>query len=303
MSAVAGWYTDPGGTAGQLRWWDGQRWTEHVTADPTATADEPATETFDEQPPAGTIDEPDAGTIDEPAAWGGGATTSPPPPPAAEDILTPATVGTPAWGSGASAQGSQPPPPPGAPGNAPAWGSAGSAWGGATQAPSWEPVPRSSGNGVRTGLIIAAVVGVVLVGLVGAVFLGVVRSAGQFDVAVSTEEGFGDFGGEITSGGELTDGGRVRADVPDGGTLELELVVVESGPVLVDVRGLGGFDAVAELADDSGEILAHNDDRPSDGGGGGHLDPLLDVDLDPGTYQVRVRGFAGESGSVDVHRS
>lgn len=269
MSAAAGWYTDPGGTAGQLRWWDGGRWTEHVTADPRVT------------------------TV-------GGT----PPPPAAEDLLAPAAAGAPAWGSGAGSAGSQPPPPPGGPGSTSAWGSAGSAWGGASHAPSWEPAPRPSGSGVRTGLIVAAVVGVLLVGLVGAVFVGVVGvvgSAGEFDVSVGTDAGFGDLGGEIASGGELVSGGRVRAHVPHGGSLELDLVVDEPGPVTVDVRGMGGFDAVAEITDEFGQVLAHNDDRAS-GRGGDHLDPLLDVDLDPGTYRVRVRGFGGEAGSVEVHR-
>jgi Protein of unknown function (DUF2510) len=37
----AGWYSDPSGN-GQLRWWDGARWTEHVTAlPPVASAAQP----------------------------------------------------------------------------------------------------------------------------------------------------------------------------------------------------------------------------------------------------------------------
>ncbi|WP_432504863.1 RDD family protein [Kineococcus arenarius] len=37
MSAPAGWYPDPSHHA-QLRWWDGQRWTEHTHAAPPAGA-------------------------------------------------------------------------------------------------------------------------------------------------------------------------------------------------------------------------------------------------------------------------
>ncbi|NCT92591.1 DUF2510 domain-containing protein, partial [Cellulomonas sp. APG4] len=33
--STPGWYTDPADQAG-LRWWDGERWTSHVTARPTA---------------------------------------------------------------------------------------------------------------------------------------------------------------------------------------------------------------------------------------------------------------------------
>jgi hypothetical protein len=33
VSPAAGWYADPG-VPGRLRWWDGSRWTEHVTPDP-----------------------------------------------------------------------------------------------------------------------------------------------------------------------------------------------------------------------------------------------------------------------------
>jgi len=34
MSAPAGWQQDPGAPRGQLRWWDGEQWTEHVSAPP-----------------------------------------------------------------------------------------------------------------------------------------------------------------------------------------------------------------------------------------------------------------------------
>ena len=31
MNVVAGWYLDPSGGPGALRWWDGERWTDHVS--------------------------------------------------------------------------------------------------------------------------------------------------------------------------------------------------------------------------------------------------------------------------------
>ncbi|MEJ7702505.1 MAG: DUF2510 domain-containing protein [Geodermatophilaceae bacterium] len=36
----AGWYADPAGTPGQ-RWWDGQRWTEHVHPPPPVQVSDP----------------------------------------------------------------------------------------------------------------------------------------------------------------------------------------------------------------------------------------------------------------------
>jgi hypothetical protein len=37
VSPAAGWYADPR-VLGRLRWWDGSRWTPHVTPDPDAAA-------------------------------------------------------------------------------------------------------------------------------------------------------------------------------------------------------------------------------------------------------------------------
>ncbi len=34
-----GWYTDPAGTPGRLRWWDGQRWTNELRDDPASGID------------------------------------------------------------------------------------------------------------------------------------------------------------------------------------------------------------------------------------------------------------------------
>ncbi len=42
MDVPAGWHQDPGGPPGQLRWWDGRRWTEHLTAPPPTHPTHPA---------------------------------------------------------------------------------------------------------------------------------------------------------------------------------------------------------------------------------------------------------------------
>ena len=36
MNAPPGWYPDPKAEQSMLRWWDGQRWTAHARAVPTA---------------------------------------------------------------------------------------------------------------------------------------------------------------------------------------------------------------------------------------------------------------------------
>lgn len=46
MSAVAGWYPDPSGTPGQLRWWDGAQWTDHTAPVPETQPAAPAVPTW-----------------------------------------------------------------------------------------------------------------------------------------------------------------------------------------------------------------------------------------------------------------
>ncbi|QIS41057.1 DUF2510 domain-containing protein [Clavibacter capsici] len=57
-STPAGWYADPAGSD-RLRWWDGTRWTDHLTDAPTATAAAPA--------PAATPDRPHVPPVAPPA--------------------------------------------------------------------------------------------------------------------------------------------------------------------------------------------------------------------------------------------
>jgi hypothetical protein len=268
VSASAGWYADPSGVSGQLRWWDGDRWTDHVTPDPSAV----------------------------PAS--AGATGS-------------AEVHGSETGAGL-AEPTQPPPPTGTPDPAPAWGGdRGGAWGSGDAArPAWQvdaPVPTSS-TGVRTGLIVAAVVGAVLLGVVALFVIGVVRTG---SVTFSEDGGSVSLGeewdeeweGETLDGGQLSVGQSVSVQLPTDGAYEVTVDIEDAGTYVFDARGDGDFDGMLELYDPDGDLLGENDDRGEelvDRVGGDWLDPLLEFDLEPGEYRVLVRGWAGDGGAFDL---
>jgi hypothetical protein len=264
VSAAAGWYADPSGVVGQLRWWDGTRWTDHVTPDPTQVA--------------------------AVAPAGGGA---------AEGATDP----------------SQPPPPTGSPTGtsqqAAGQGEAGqvgtgadTAWTDSSQRPVWQvdaPVPSSGGSSVRTGLIIAAVVGVVILGIVAVLVFGVVRSGSvSFEVGEdgAFEDGWGS-SGETVDAGPLTVGEQMTGEVPFEGEVEATLEVDTPGTYTFDVRGRDGFDGMLEVHGPTGEQIAENDDRDGevvDETGSDILDPYLELDLSPGEHRVVVRGWGGDGG-------
>jgi hypothetical protein len=265
VSAAAGWYADPSGVPGQLRWWDGARWTDHVTPDPSAV---PAS--------AGAT-----GAVEAHAGDAGGGVAEP----------------------------TQPPPPTGTPDAAPAWGGGSDgAWrsGDATR-PAWQvdtPVP-TSGSSVRTGLIVAAVVGVVVLGVVALLVISVLRTGTV--TFIDGDDGFfdasGEWDGESVDGGRIAVGETVSARVPTDGTYEVTVAIEDAGSYLIDARGDGDFDGMLEVRGPSGDRLGENDDRDDelvDRVGGDWRDPLLELDLEPGEYRVIVRGFAGDSGPFDL---
>lgn len=58
-AAPAGWHPDPSDPSGGLRWWDGDRWTQHVRPRPVGGASDPTAGTW---PPAGGGAPPATGT-------------------------------------------------------------------------------------------------------------------------------------------------------------------------------------------------------------------------------------------------
>jgi hypothetical protein len=307
VTAAAGWYADPSGVPGQLRWWDGARWTEHVTADPTATTvtepspDTPANEATETASGAATSQDEGAVT---------GATTSPEDRPATGAVGTAAALGatsaggtTPADDAGsttpststaggaehAAGDGStQPPPPTGQPSSRPRRSEL------YAQTPAWSTETTTAGStGVRTGLIVAAVVGVLLLVVVGIFVVVLVRADGGVNVEV------GDRPAATVDTGELRVGESVTATIPEEGLFRATLTVDEPGTVALDVRGEGDFDAVLEVFDEGGTWIAENDDR-DEVEDGRLFDPYLELDLDPGTYIVEVRGWSGEAGTFEL---
>ncbi len=157
---------------------------------------------------------------------------------------------------------------------------------------------RSSSAGLLVVLGVAAAIAVIIgIGTVG-------TSTGGSSQTVTVEEPTED---EVTGQDRVADT-TLRLDetttgsVGPEGSWTIELVVDASAEVRVDVRGDAGFDPVAALSDGSRE-LARNDDRGGDGVdrvGGEQLDPLLELRLDAGTYQLQVTGFGSSSGRFVV---
>jgi hypothetical protein len=264
VNAAAGWYADPSGVPGQLRWWDGSRWTDHVTPDPSAV------------PAATTPGGADAHAAD---GHGGSADPTQPPPPTG----TPDTA--PTWGDGSGAS----------------WGSGDGTrppWQVDT------PVPSSGSSvrtwlivGAVIGVILIVLVGLLLIGALRA---GSV-SFSDFDDEMFVEEWDEEaWDGETVDGGQLSLGESVRGEVPSSGTYEVTVDIQEAGTYVIDVRGEGGFDGMLEVEGPDGGVLAENDDREDAEAGGDSLDPYLELDLEPGEHRVIVRGWAGDGGAFSL---
>lgn len=232
----AGWYDDPQGGGG-MRWWDGERWSEHTTPPP--------------------------GSLPEPAA-------TPPPAPGA-----PAAPATGSWeqGGGAAAGSWDQQDATAAGGWQPA----------ATPASSPQPTAAKKGGAGKIVALILVLVVVVGVGVVVAMLL-----SGSDDVDVVAVD--------------VAQADGTTAQVPQGGTWEME-IDLPSGLLVIDVRGLDGFDPVLELYDPSGAQIGRNDDRSFDQMetyGGDFLDSLLEIEVSAGRHRVVVEGFASQSGRASV---
>ncbi|MEE8602905.1 DVUA0089 family protein [Euzebya tangerina] len=156
--------------------------------------------------------------------------------------------------------------------------------------------PQKSGSGTKVVLIVLGVLGVlVLIAVIGVVFL--VNRAGDVveDAVVQFEDFDFDAGSaNIPDGPRLLDSGGSVGGSDD--SQSFSFIVETVGPVQIDVLGDSGFDPVLELRDESGNLIAENDD--SDIGFG--LDSRINMTLQPGTYEARVDGFAGDEGSFAI---
>ena len=141
----------------------------------------------------------------------------------------------------------------------------------------------SSGGSSSGGKLLAVLAGLVV--LVVVIGVGVWALVGGGDDAVEADT--------IATGDSFT------YEVAEDGSWELDLDA-PGGLVVIDVRGLDGFDPVAELVDpSSGERIGRNDDRSTahlDEYGGDRLDSLLELDLSAGSYRLVVTGFGGQGG-------
>lgn len=136
-----------------------------------------------------------------------------------------------------------------------------------------------------------------------AVIIGITTFGTSTTTSTATvpEDGAVDGPAEVAAG-TLALGQTRPGAIATNGSWTIDLQVDSRAEVRVDVRGDAGFDPVAALSDGSRE-LARNDDRGGDGVdrvGGEPLDPLLELRLDAGTYQLQVTGFGSSSGRFVV---
>ena len=142
---------------------------------------------------------------------------------------------------------------------------------------------------------------VVLVG-VGALAVSLLRGGdepGGTEVTAGIGEAAGT--GEMAATG-VTAGEQHRFTVPEDGQWEL-VIEVPAGMLVLDVRGLDGFDPVAALIDAGGQEIDRNDDRSMEQlerWGGGVFDSLIEREVPAGTYRVVVTGFAGQGGAGEL---
>src|SRR6056297_1495191 len=233
--AEPGWYEDPHRGGGR-RWWDGQRWSEHVIPPPPTS-------------PPGVVPPPPGGP---PAGTSQGGPAGPAFVPAPDDL-------TPAMRPTATT--------PSAPGR---------------------PTPSAAGG--RSSRLLPVLLGLLALVAIGGVVAFLLW--GDDDAAEPPP-----VTGTVTAGEERS------FTVADDGEWEL-VVEVPAGLLVIDARGVDGFDPVVTLVGDDGRELARNDDRSSqqqERYGGGTFDALIAQEVPAaGRYRIVVTGFAGQGGAGQV---
>ncbi len=181
-----------------------------------------------------------------------------------------------------------PPPPPGAPGapGAPAGQPPvpASTAGAASTTPMVARPATAARHGPRIRPRLVALLGVALLVAVAAL---VVSLAG---------------GDDGPPGVRIAAGEQREVVVPEDGRAEL-VVEVPEGALVIDVRGVEGFDPIAALIDELGQEIDRNDDRSMEQlerYGGGVFDSLIEQEVPAGIYRVVVTGFGGTGGEAEV---
>lgn len=196
-----------------------------------------------------------------------------------------------------------PPAPPGAPAAAgwdPQPGAGGWQAGaaGAPGVPGQQPTPQPTPQKGGAGKIVALIVGLVVVVGIG-VAVALLLTGSDEPELVATDVVRGDDGAVEDGTGDVSER---TVDVPEDGTWETE-VDLPAGLVVIDVRGVAGFDPVLALYDSSGTEVAQNDDRSNEQEsryGGGFFDSLIETEVPAGRYRIEIRGFASEGGQATL---
>lgn len=207
------------------------------------------------------------------------------PPPPAADVLPSGPVAPPLGAVPPPPGAVLPPPPPGAPGvSAAPPATEGLVADPAPATPMVARPPSRSRRGPSRWVPVVALLAVVLVVAAGVLVASLWGGDdGPVDVRVAS-------------------GDQRDVVVPGDGRAELVIAVPE-GLLVLDVRGVDGFDPIAELLDEAGQQLDRNDDRSMEQlerYGGGVFDSLIEREVPAGTYRVVVTGFAGSGGEAEV---
>ncbi len=170
-----------------------------------------------------------------------------------------------------------------------------------------------TGSGSTSGIRTAILVLVIILGIVAVAVVASLLTGGGDDEPSEPTAPVEDFEDttdreEVETGEEVPFGRVVSSTVPEEGSYETELVIEETREVTIDVRAgdPADFDPVAEIISATGDTVAYNDDRGEtavEQVGGDFYDPYIQLELEPGVYQLIVRGFAGDTGDFELRIS